>query len=186
MCIRDSIISVRDDDCLLVLERDGVGLWPTGHFGIHNAFIITKPKNPLLLDCIFNIVSYAKVGSLGVGGGGSVGDWSSVGWMTRPLFVTGPGLLGDLWRRRKFVLSNKCRIGDVPDSYATMAPYFRFFFEGDGVIGYFCEDNDNDNDKYIKLLKVYDGYQEEYHHMMRHVNCVPHYTVLWSRGLVWR
>ena len=46
--------------------------------------------------------------------------------------------------------------------------------------------NDNHNDKYIKLLKVYDGYQEEYHHMMRHVNCVPHYTVLWSRGLVWR
>ena len=41
-------------------------------------------------------------------------------------------------------------------------------------------------DKYIKLLKVYDGYQEEYHHMMRHVNCVPHYTVLWPRGLVWR
>ena len=172
---------VGGDDSLLVLERDGVGLWPTGHFGVHNAFIITKPKNPLFLDCIFNIVSYAKVGSLGVGGS-SGGDGSSVGWMTRPLFVTGPGLLGDLWRRRKFILSNKCHSGDVPDSYATIAPYFRFFFEGNGVIGYFCDDND----KYIKLLKVYDGYQEEYHHMMRHVNCVPHYTVLWSRGLVWR
>ena len=26
---------------LLVLERDAIGLWPVGRFGIHNAFIIT-------------------------------------------------------------------------------------------------------------------------------------------------
>jgi hypothetical protein len=66
-------------------------------------------------------------------------------------------------------------------SYATMAPYFRFFFEGDGVIGYYLG-----GDSYVKAFKVYDGYQEEYHHMMRHKNCVPHYTVLWSQGVVWR
>jgi hypothetical protein len=36
------------------------------------------------------------------------------------------------------------------------------------------------------LLKVYEDYHEEYHHMMTSMNCVPHYTVLWSRGLVWR
>jgi len=41
----------------LVLERDALGLWPTGHFGIHNAFIITKPKNTLFLECIFRIVT---------------------------------------------------------------------------------------------------------------------------------
>ncbi len=149
---------------LLVLERDGIDLWPTGHFGIHNAFIITKPKNPLFLDCIFNIVSYAKVGGLGDAGTGDIG------WMTRPLFVTGPGLLGNVWRKRFVVRTGD----DVPDSYATMAPYFRFFFEGDGVIGYFFDD------EYIRLLKVYDGYKEEYHHS------IPHYTVLWSRGVVWR
>ena len=157
--------SVGSVDSLLVLERDGIDLWPTGHIGIHNAFIITKPKNPLFLDCIFNIVSYAKVGGLGDAGSGDIG------WMTRPLFVTGPGLLGNVWRKRFVVRTGD----DVPDSYATMAPYFRFFFEGDGVIGYFF-----DEDKYILLLKVYDGYQEEYHHS------VPHYTVLWSRGVVWR
>jgi hypothetical protein len=71
--------------------------------------------------------------------------------------------------------------GDVvPDSYATMAPYFRFFFEGDGVIGYYIGD-----ESYVRVFKVYDGYQEEYRHMMSHMNCVPHYTILWSRGLVW-
>ena len=163
--------NVSSDDSLLVLERDGIGLWPTGHFGIHNAFIITKPKNPLFLDCIFNIVSYAKVGGLGDPGS------SDIGWMTRPLFVTGPGLLGNVWRKR-FMLRTRHGGGggggDVPDSYATMAPYFRFFFQGDGVVGYFFDD-----DEYILLLKVYDGY----HHM---TSCVPHYTVLWSRGIVWR
>ena len=181
-------VGVGGDDSLLVLERDGVGLWPTHHFGIHNAFIITKPKNPLFLDCIFNIVSYAKVGGLGHAGTGEIG------WMTRPLFVTGPGLLGNVWRKR-FIRNyhgDGGGGGDVPDSYASMAPYFRFFFEGDGVIGYFLGDGDRDSDsdsdseEYIKLFKVYDGYQEEYHHMMRHVNCVPHYTVLWSQGIVWR
>ncbi len=166
---------VGGDDSLLVLERDGVGLWPTGHFGIHNAFIITKPKNPLFLDCIFNIVSYSKVAWLGDDGS------SDIGWMTRPLFVTGPGLLGNVWRKRFMRTDGGDGGGGVPDSYATMAPYFRFFFEGDGVIGYFFGDAE-----YIQLLKVYDGYQEEYHHMINHMNCVPHYTVLWSRGLVWR
>ena len=164
------------DDCLLVLERDGIGLWPTGHFGIHNAFIITKPKNSLLLDCIFNIVSYAKVCGLGDAG------YGDIGWITRPLFVTGPGLLGNVWRKRFMRTSTSgCGGGLVPDSYATMAPYFRFFFEGDGRIGYFMGDG-----VYIQLLKVYEDYQEEVRHTMSHTDCVPHYTVLWSQRLVWR
>jgi hypothetical protein len=162
------------DDCLLVLERDGIGLWPTGHFGIHNAFIITKPKNSLLLDCIFNIVSYAKVCGLGDAG------YGDIGCITRPLFVTGPGLLGNVWRKR-FMRTSTSGCGDVPDSYATMAPYFRFFFEGDGVIGYYTE-----CDTYVQLFKVYDGYHEDVRHMMSHSNCIPHYTILWSRGGVYK
>ena len=163
---------------LFVLERDAVGLWSPGRFGIHNAFIITKPKNPILLECIFRIVSASKV--RGVGGGGGWGGWGvtgayDVGWMTRPLFVTGPGLLGDVWR---WWHSRQCSGGDVPDSYATMAPYFRFFFEGDGRIGYLMGVG-----RYVQLLKVYDGYHDEYNHIA--VHRVPHYTVLWSRGVVW-
>ena len=159
---------VGDGGDVFVLERDAVGLWPPGHHGIHNAFMIVRPKNPILLECIYRIVSAAKNGWYARGG---LDDDYSAGWMTRPLFVTGPGLLGDVWREGPVV---------VPDSYATMAPYFRFFFEGDGVIGYY-----NDDDSYVQIFKVYDGYQDEYRHMMSHRNCVPHYTVLWARGVVW-
>jgi hypothetical protein len=60
-----------------------------------------------------------------------------------------------------------------------MAPYFRFFFEGDGRIGYFMGGG-----CYVQLLKVYDGYRDEYNHIA--VHRVPHYTVLWSQGVVWR
>jgi hypothetical protein len=161
-------------DGVFVLERDAVGLWPTGRHGIHNAFMITGPKNPILLECIFRIVSAAKNGLFARGG---LDDDYSAGWMTRPLFVTGPGLLGDVWRGG---FSARAGGDVVPDSYATMAPYFRFFFEGDGVIGYYTGD-----DSYVRIFKIYDGYQDEYRHMMSHMNCVPHYTILWSRGLVW-
>ena len=166
-------------DGLFVLERDAVGLWSPGRFGIHNAFIITKPKNPILLECIFRIVSASKVGGDGVGWG--VTGAYDVGWMTRPLFVTGPGLLGDVWRwwrSRQSSGGGDGGDGDVPDSYATMAPYFRFFFEGDGRIGYLMDEG-----RYVQLLKVYDGYCDEYNHIA--VHHVPHYTVLWSRGVVW-
>jgi len=170
----------RDGGGIFVLERDAVGLWSPGRFGIHNAFIITKPKNPILLECIFRIVSASKVG----GGCWGVTGAYDVGWMTRPLFVTGPGLLGDVWRWWRSRQSSGGGGGgdgggdDVPDSYATMAPYFRFFFEGDGRIGYFMGDG-----RYVQLLKVYDGYCDEYNHIA--VHRVPHYTVLWSRGVVW-
>ena len=163
-------------DDIFVLERDGIGLWPPGRFGIHNAFMVVKPKNPILLECICRIVSAAK--QLRYAGGGLDDDYSA-GWITRPLFVTGPGLLGDVWRVRVGASGGGLG-GMVPDSYATMSSYFRFFFEGDGVIGCY-----NGDDSYIKLFKVYDDYHEEYRHMMCNTNCVPHYTVLWSRGLVW-
>jgi len=170
---------------LLCLERDAVDLWAPGHFGIHNAFIITKPKNPLFLECIFRIVS----GGGGRDGGG--GDFSA-GWMTRPLFVTGPGLLGDVWRdvrwRRGGGSSERAQASEVavtvPDSYATMAPYFRFFFEGNGIISYFIDPEENGLDgKYIQILKVYDEYNQEV--ASSSGSGVPHYTVLWSRGIVW-
>ncbi len=202
-------------DDILCLERDAVDLWAPGRFGIHNAFIITKPKNPLFLECIFRIVSG---GAAGTGGGGG-GDFSA-GWMTRPLFVTGPGLLGDVWRDVRWRgvpppnggsyarcvapgvsppysgggggggggSSERAQASEVavtvPDSYATMAPYFRFFFEGNGIISYFIDPEDDGLDgKYIQLLKVYDEYNQEV--ASGSGSGVPHYTVLWSRGIVW-
>jgi hypothetical protein len=64
-----------------------------------------------------------------------------------------------------------------------MAPYFRFFFEGNGIISYFIDPEENGLDgKYIQILKVYDEYNQE---VAASGNGVPHYTVLWSRGIVW-
>jgi hypothetical protein len=192
---------VGGEDELLVLERDALGLWPSGRFGIHNAFIITKPKNPLFLECIFRIVSSSKVNSLGDTGGGEIG------WMTRPLFVTGPGLLGDVWRSRFYRgfrppttvcdMEESGGADNVPNSYATMIPYFRLYFEGNGIISYYIEPNASEKrhrqihrggsansefGTYMRLLKVYDEYSIE----TAGCSDVPHYTVLWSQGLVWR
>jgi hypothetical protein len=171
-------------DELLVLERDSLGLWPTGRFGIHNAFMIVKPKNPILLECIYRIVSASKIGSLGDG----FDSDASVGWMTRPLFVTGPGLLGDVWRSIRWGAPPPMKNADggltAPNSYVTMIPYFRLYFEGNGIISYYIEPKSCKKEfgKYLRLLKVYDEYPFET------VGCsnVPHYTVLWSRGVVWK
>ena len=88
-------------------------------------------------------------------------------------------------------------VENVPNSYATMIPYFRLYFEGNGIISYYIEPNASEKRQrqihrggsansefgtYMRLLKVYDEYSIET------VGCsdVPHYTVLWSQGLVWR
>jgi hypothetical protein len=125
--------------------------------------------------------------------------------MTRPLFVTGPGLLGDVWRSRFYRgfrppttigdIEGGGGAGDLPNSYATMIPYFRLFFEGNGIISYYIEPNASEKrlrqihqgvnsefGTYIRLLKVYDEYPIE----TAGCSDVPHYTVLWSQGLVWR
>ena len=174
-------------DDLLCLERDAVDLWAPGHFGIHNAFIITKPKNPLFLECIFRIVTLSRGGGGrdgGRDGGGGGGDFSA-GWMTRPLFVTGPGLLGDVWRDVRWRGGVRSTMA-VPDSYATMAHYFRFFFEGNGIISYFIDPEKSGLDgTYIQFLKVYDEYNQEVASSSGSGSGVPHYTILWSRGIVW-
>jgi hypothetical protein len=151
-------------DNILVLERDAPGLWPNAHFGIHNAFMISKPKNPLFFKCIQNIVSYSKSKILLPL---HLSSYQYSGCLTLPLFVTGPGLLGDVWRS-----FHGC---DQNDNYASMASHFRIFFEGDGVIGYLYKDN-----VYNTLLKIYDSYIREC------IANVEHYTLLWPRGIVWK
>jgi hypothetical protein len=99
--------------------------------------------------------------------------------MTLPLFITGPGLLGDVWRKN-------FGTGLVAGNYASMAQFFRLFYEGNGVIGYLHSD-----DNYIKLLRVYDEYSSE---LERYGGSsggggggrLAHYTILWSRGILWR
>jgi hypothetical protein len=75
-----------------------------------------------------------------------------------------------------------------------MIPHFRLYFEGNGIISYYIEPNaqekwdvqrmkaNSEFGKYLRLLKVYDEYSIE----TAGCSDVPHYTVLWSRGVVWR
>lgn len=60
-----------------VLERPG--FWKDEQFGIYNAFMISKQGNPILLDCIEQIVKNVKNNFYGF----------------NSLYPTGPGLLGE-------------------------------------------------------------------------------------------
>jgi hypothetical protein len=62
-----------------VLERPYY--WKPGTYGIYNALIIAKPGNPLLFECIQNIVRNTQTNYYGY----------------NPLYPTGPGLLGELY-----------------------------------------------------------------------------------------
>jgi len=170
-----------NSDHILVLERDAPGLWPHGHFGIHNAFMISKPKNPLFFKCIQHIVSYSKTKLMLPSQLSSL--WS-YNYLTLPLFVTGPGLLGDVWRSLNIGNDNHCQSNrNCLDNYGSMISHFRLFFQGDGIIGYMHND-----DMYNTLLKVYDSYDYECNAKTVNTssNIVDHYTLLWSRGIVWK
>jgi hypothetical protein len=60
-----------------VLERDGP-FWDKDVFGMYNGFIIVKPRNEILLDCINEIVDSTK----------------NLFYGFDDLYPTGPGLLG--------------------------------------------------------------------------------------------
>jgi hypothetical protein len=62
-----------------VLERPYY--WKPGTYGIYNALIVAKPGNPLLFECIQNIVRNTQINYYGY----------------NPLYPTGPGLLGELY-----------------------------------------------------------------------------------------
>jgi len=162
-------------DNILVLERDAPGLWPYGHFGIHNAFMISKPKNPLFFKCIQHIVSYSKTKLMVPSYLSS--NLTAPRCVTLPLFVTGPGLLGHVWRSFHVKYCDQVKEYERLDNYASMASHFRVFFEGDGVIGYLYKD-----ELYTTLLKVYDSYIDDCNLA---IFDVEHYTLLWSRGIVW-
>ena len=163
-----------NSDNILVLERDAPGLWPHGHFGIHNAFVISKPKNPLFFKSIQHIVSYSKTKLIVPS---YLSSYRYSGCITMPLFVTGPGLVGDVWRSFHQKYCDQVKEDGRLDNYVSMASQFRLFFEGNGIIGYLYKDN-----AYNTLLKVYDSYIDDCNISNFYLE---HYTLLWSRGIVW-
>ena len=60
--------------------------WQNRNLGIYNAVMVCKPKNPYLLECINKIVKNTKTNYYGY----------------NPLYVTGPGLLGDIYFKNNF------------------------------------------------------------------------------------
>jgi len=65
----------------LVLERPSSNFWAPDSYGIYNAMMICKPRNPLLLNAINKIAENVKKKDYGYSN----------------LYPTGPGLLGSLY-----------------------------------------------------------------------------------------
>ena len=57
------------------------GLWPDRELGLYNAVIATVPNNPILYDCIQQIVKHVRANYYG----------------PNPLYPTGPGLFGQMY-----------------------------------------------------------------------------------------
>ena len=64
------------DKDYFVKDRDGH--WEKDRIGIYTGFIVAKPKNPIFLKCINDIVKNIQSGNMGI----------------NSLYATGPGLLG--------------------------------------------------------------------------------------------
>jgi len=62
--------------------KDREGYWEVNKIGIYNGFIISKPKNPIFLNCINDIVKNVNAGYKGL----------------NSLHPTGPGLLGNYFK----------------------------------------------------------------------------------------
>ena len=68
------------DNNYFVKDRDG--RWEKNKIGIYNGFMISKPKNPIFLNCINDIIKNVNSGYMGL----------------NPLYPTGPGLMGNYFK----------------------------------------------------------------------------------------
>jgi mannosyltransferase OCH1-like enzyme len=66
-----------------VYSKVDANIWENGNIGLYNAFMVSKPHNPILKECIDIIVENTKKKIYGYG----------------PLYPTGPGLLGNVYFR---------------------------------------------------------------------------------------
>jgi mannosyltransferase OCH1-like enzyme len=68
------------DKNYFVKDRDGH--WEKNKIGIYNGFMISKPKNPIFLNCINDIIKNVNSGNMGI----------------NSLHPTGPGLIGNYFK----------------------------------------------------------------------------------------
>lgn len=117
------------------LERDGT-FWKDETFGICNAFIITKPENEILGDCIENIIDNVTNKYYGF----------------NFLYPTGPGLLGQIY------LEHKKKYDDI-DIFFVGFPNNKYTIQYKNSVilesypGYEEERTNGGNEPYSKLWK---------------------------------
>jgi mannosyltransferase OCH1-like enzyme len=111
------------------------------HIGIYNAVMIQEPKNPLMLDCIVQIVKNVENQEYGYSA----------------LYPTGPGMLGQLYQKKKEVYK-------LPDLDL-------------------IHDTDRETIRYRNrtILEHYSQYRAE---QLNHQNDL-HYSVLWDKSSIY-
>jgi mannosyltransferase OCH1-like enzyme len=120
-----------------VFNEINTDMWKNKEIGLYNALLICKPNNPILLECINSIVENVKQKNY---------DYN-------PLYVTGPGLLGE-----KYFKGNYYKIDNNIHLFHSL--------NGDYMLN-----------RKKKILSLYPEYNiEQQKHQKK-----EHYYVLWNK-----
>jgi hypothetical protein len=93
MSIKDNIDLVNDTNFYKnIYKMIDTYFWKNKEIGLYNALIVSKPNNPILLECINSIVENVK----------------NRKYQYNPLYITGPGLFGE-----KFFKGDYGKIEDI-------------------------------------------------------------------------
>jgi len=89
--IKDEINMVNDKNYYKNnFKKIKINMWKNKELGLYNALMVCKPNNPILLECINSIVENVKQKNYGYNN----------------LYVTGPGLLGEIYFKGDFSILN--------------------------------------------------------------------------------
>ncbi len=138
----------------LVLDADP-SQWKPGTYGIYNALIISKPKNPLLLTAIQHIVRNTQTNYYGYS----------------RLYPTGPGLLGELY------------FGNVNDNMSLFDEFDLAFDHNNGTVVDKMDITGIDLIIYKNqiILQSYPEYRIEQQTNQKH----KYYTELWNERAIY-
>ena len=125
-----------------IYDNIDTSIWKNKKIGIYNAVIITPPENPLLYKCIRKIVDNCKSNYYGY----------------NPLYITGPGLMGEL-------------MVEKTEDYAKYNQFSLFnSLKGNFIL-----------DKNGPILEHY----REYRYEQKKESVLPYYDTMWRNGDVY-
>ena len=80
--LKDNIDLINDKNFYKnIYKMIDINFWKNKEIGLYNALIVSKPNNPILLECINSIVDNVK----------------NRKYQYNPLYITGPGLFGEIF-----------------------------------------------------------------------------------------